>query len=90
MATTIVTSKFLNISLRDFWRGLVIALITPIFTIIISSLVKHTLDFDWYMIGATALTTALAYYTKHLAEPSKTIVILEPPLPDTAAVPPLP
>lgn len=76
-ATT--TSQQFTISLPDIWKGLLVAVITPVLTIIISSLNAGTLTFDWKAIGLTALTAGLAYVIKNFLTPSA-VMIKDPEL----------
>jgi hypothetical protein len=74
MSTTTVTSKQYTLNLRDVLRGLLIAVITPVFTILGTSLNAGSLTFDWKTIGIVALGAALAYITKNFLTPSQIVV----------------
>lgn len=74
MPSTTVTSKQFTISISDIWKGLIVAVITPVITIIISSLNAGSLTFDWKVIGVTALTALLAYIIKNFLTPSAVII----------------
>jgi hypothetical protein len=50
---------------RDWLKGILLAVLTPVLTIIINSLNAGTLTFDWKLIGITALASLLAYITKN-------------------------
>lgn len=78
------TSKFLSLNLEDLGKGLLVAVITPVFTIISQSLEAGSLTFDWKAIGITALAAALAYLTKNFLQPSQTIIKIQPPAEKTA------
>lgn len=73
MANT-TTSKQFTLNWSDIVRGLVVAVITPIITILTSSLNAGSLTFDWKAIGFTALAAAGAYLTKNLLTPAKIVV----------------
>lgn len=76
MAKT-VTSKQGTLQGRDFVRGLVIAVITSVLTIIVQTVEAGSLTFDWKVIGTTALAAGAAYLLKNLGEPTKTVTIHE-------------
>lgn len=73
------TSKQFTLNGRDILKGLLVAIITPVLTIIINSLQQGTLTFDWKAIGITALTAAIAYLVKNFLTPSE-ITIQNPVL----------
>ena len=74
MAKT-VTSKQGTLQGRDWIRGLAIAIITSVLTIIVQTVEAGSLSFDWKVIGTTALAAGAAYLLKNLGEPTKTITI---------------
>lgn len=74
MATSVTTSKQFSLNLNDFWKGLLVAVITPVFTIIIDSLNKGSLNFDWKSISITALAALLAYLGKNFFSPAVSVV----------------
>jgi hypothetical protein len=61
-----MNSTFLNLNSSDFIKGLVVAVITAVITIIHTTLETGSLAFDWKLIGTTALTSAVAYIMKNL------------------------
>ena len=73
MATT-TTSKQFALQLNDIWKGLLVAVLTPVITIIYTSLQAGTLTFDWKAIGMTALAAALAYLVKNFLTPAQIVV----------------
>jgi len=75
---TFTTSNQFSVSAKDIIKGLIVAVITPVFTIIIASLNAGSLTFDWKAIGITALTAGLAYIVKNFFTPSA-IVVDAPP-----------
>lgn len=75
--TTITSSNKFALNGQDWLKGLVVAVITPVITIIIDSLNAGTLVFDWKHIAITALTAGLAYLVKNFLDPAK-IVITDP------------
>ena len=74
MATTAVTSKQFTLSLNDFWKGLLVAVLSPVFTILITSLNAGSLTFDWKAIGGVALASLLAYLMKNFFDTPKIVV----------------
>lgn len=59
-------SKFLSLGWRDFLRGLLMAVLTPVFVIIQQSLDAGILTFNWTSIAMAAVAGALAYITKNV------------------------
>lgn len=74
---TTTTSGQFSLNARDFFKGLLIAVLTPVITVIIQSLEAGNLKFDWTAIGVTALSAFLAYIVKNLLAPAQ-IVITDP------------
>lgn len=74
---TVSTSQRFTLNLRDVLKGLLVAVITPVFTIILSSLQAGSIVFDWKAIGITALTAGLAYIMKNFLSPAE-IVLTNP------------
>lgn len=64
-------SKFLSLNTTDFVKGLVVAVLTSVLTIVYTSLQSGSLTFDWKAIATTALTSAIGYITKNLLTNSK-------------------
>ena len=59
-------SPFLNIDLADFVKGLILAVLTSVLTIIHTTVINLSLTFDWKLILTTAVTSALGYLMKNL------------------------
>jgi len=59
-------SSFLSLSTKDFIKGLVVAVLTSVITIVYTSLQVGSLDFDFKLIASTGLSSALAYILKNL------------------------
>jgi hypothetical protein len=59
-------STFLTLGSKDFLKGLVLAVLTAVITIVYTSIEAGSLAFDWKAIGMTALSSALAYIMKNL------------------------
>jgi flagellar biosynthesis protein FliQ len=61
-----MNSLFLTLNTRDFVKGLFIAVITAVITVVYTTIQTGTLSFDWKVISTTALSAALAYIMKNL------------------------
>ena len=61
-----MNSTFLNINLNDLGKGLILAVLTSVMTIIYTTVQSGSLTFDWKLIGTTALTSAIGYLIKNL------------------------
>jgi hypothetical protein len=59
-------SVFMNLNLADFGKGLLLAVLTSVLTIVYTTVQSGSLLIDWTMVGTTALTTGLAYILKNL------------------------
>lgn len=75
--STSTTSKQFSLNGKDLLRGLLVAILSPIFTILIESLNQGSLTFDWKAIAAVGLSAGLAYLLKNFLTPS-TIVVSAP------------
>ena len=72
--TTITTSNQFTLNLKDVIKGLLVAVLTPVFTIIMTSLNEGELVFKWKLIGATALAAGLSYLLKNFLSTSEIVV----------------
>jgi hypothetical protein len=61
-----MNSTFLNLNSSDFIKGLIMAVLTTVITVIYQTVEAGSLVFDWKSIGTMALTSALAYIMKNL------------------------
>lgn len=59
-------SNFLSLGWRDFLRGLIIAILTPVLVIIQQSLDTGSLIFNWQTIGYSAIAGGVAYLLKNI------------------------
>ena len=71
---TVTTSKKFSLNWRDYAKGAIVAIITPVIFIIESSLDAGTLSFNWKQIGIAAVAGFVAYLSKNFFTPSQTIV----------------
>jgi len=58
-------STFLSLNARDFLKGLVIAILTPVFPIITESINAGSLIFNWHLIAVAAVGGFVAYMAKN-------------------------
>jgi len=77
MATVTTSSKF-TLNSRDVIKGLIIAVILPVLTIIQTSVDSGTLTFNWKAIAIAAVSGFVAYIIKNFLSPAE-IVITNPP-----------
>jgi hypothetical protein len=61
-----MNSSFLNIDLKDLGKGLIVAVLTSVLTIVYNTVESGSLTFDWKLIATTAITTGLGYLLKNL------------------------
>jgi hypothetical protein len=61
-----MNSSFLNIDLKDLGKGLIVAVLTSVLTIVYNTVEAGSLTFDWKLITTTAITTGLGYLLKNL------------------------
>lgn len=59
-------SNFFRLNIRDFLRGLAMAVLTPAVLIIQQSLDAGVLVFNWKSIGMAAIAGGAAYLVKNL------------------------
>lgn len=61
-----MNSTFLTLNSTDFLKGLIMAVLSTVITVVYQTVETGSLIFDWKAIGTMALTTALAYIMKNL------------------------
>lgn len=61
-----MNSTFLTLNTKDFIKGLLVAVLSAVVTILYNTIQSGSLAFDWKQIGVVALTSALAYIMKNL------------------------
>jgi hypothetical protein len=71
---TTVTSKQFSLKLNDFWKGLIMAVGTPIAAIMLLALQAGSFDFDWKTIGTVGAAALLTYLVKNLLTPSAIVI----------------
>src|SRR4029078_1962216 len=71
---TTTTSKQYSLKLNDFWKGLIMAVGTPVSAIMLLALQAGSFDFDWKTIGTVAAASLITYLTKNFFTPSAIVV----------------
>lgn len=61
-----MNSPFLNIDLNDLGKGLILAVLTSVLTVVYTTVQAGSLSFDWKLVATTALTSAIGYLLKNL------------------------
>lgn len=61
-----MNSPIFNLNSTDFIKGLIMAVLSTVITVVYQTVEAGSLVFDWKAIGTMALTTALAYIMKNL------------------------
>lgn len=70
----VTTSKQFSLKLNDFWKGLIMAVGTPVASILLLALQAGSFDFDWKTIGTVAAAALLTYLMKNFFTPSAVVV----------------
>jgi hypothetical protein len=79
MAQTSTTSTQFSWNLSDILKGLVIAVILPVLTIIQNSIQAGSFTLDWKNIGLMAIGGFIAYMIKNFFTPSAIVIKNAPP-----------
>ena len=79
------TSSIFAINYQDLLKGLLVAILGAVVTVVQSSLDAGNLKFNWHAIGVTALSAGLGYLIKNFLTPAQ-IVKSVPPVPQSAKV----
>jgi hypothetical protein len=61
-----MNSTFFNLNATDFIKGLLMAVLSSVITVVYQTIEVGSLVFDWKAIGTIALTSGLAYIMKNL------------------------
>lgn len=79
--STVTISKRFSLTISDGLKAFLMAVLTPVFSVIADSVSRNSLHFDWHMIAVTAIGGAVGYLTKNwLTGPQVTMKVS----PDTA------
>jgi len=71
-------SEFLKLDQRDWLKGLVVAVIASVLTVVLEVLNQGSLDFDYNKIAVVGLTAGVAYILKNLGTDDKGRLLGEP------------
>lgn len=82
MAEVKKTADRFDLSKNDFLKGLLMAVGTPVIAVLLATVQSGGWDFDWNMIGTTAVSAFLMYLGKNffngpsviVPNPSKTLI----------------
>lgn len=83
---TQITSKFATLQKRDFLKGLLIAILTPVvgllYQVISNWLSTDDAQFiiNWKELARVAFYAFAAYIGKNFFEPTQTVIVVKPPL----------
>ena len=61
-----MNSTLFNLNSTDFLKGLIMAVLSTVITVVYQTVEAGSIVFDWKAIGTMALTSALAYIMKNL------------------------
>lgn len=68
-------SGFGKLNVQDFFRGLIIAVLTALVTFLYNTMESGELIFNWKQIATTSLTAALAYIIKNYLSNSEGVFL---------------
>lgn len=67
------TSNFLSLNTQDFIKGLIVTIISAVFTLVAESVQQDRFTFNFTTIWHTAVAAGIAYLGKNLFTPAKPI-----------------
>lgn len=70
----VTTSKQYTLNIRDVLRGLLVAVLTPVVTVILTSIDAGQFVLDWQSIGGVALSAFLGYIFKNFLSPGVVVI----------------
>lgn len=70
----VVNKKQFSLNSWDWIKAGIIAVLTPVITVIGQTLEAGSLTFDWNVIGTVALSAFIAYLFKQFVEPDKVVI----------------
>jgi len=68
------TSKQFTLNISDVWKGLIMAVILPVLTIIMNSINQGSLTFNWTQIAIAAIGGLIGYLIKNFFTPSSVTI----------------
>lgn len=75
METKTIENKQFTLKWRDWLVGAGIAIATGVFTVVYDTLIQGSLDIDWQLVKAAAISAFAAYIGKNFFEPTKKVTI---------------
>lgn len=72
--TTTSTSTQFSVNLRDIIKGLIMAVLVPVVTIILNSINQGELTFNWKQILIVAIGGFLGYIMKNFLTPAQIVI----------------
>lgn len=74
-----MNSSLFTLNSKDWIKGLVIAVLTAVITVVYSTIQAGTLMLDWKAISIAGISAALAYITKNLLTNSQDQLLTKEP-----------
>ena len=71
-------SSFLSLNVQDFLKGLILAVLVAVLTVVQTSFAAGIFTIDWNNIGAVAATAFVAYLSKNLFTPTPKVIEVDP------------
>lgn len=75
---TVTTSKRYTLNIRDFLRGLLIAVVSAVLTALLTMLEAEDFVIQWKKMAIAGATAGVAYLLKNLFSPSEIVVTNAP------------
>lgn len=72
-------SSYLSLNSVDYIKGLLMAVLTAVITVVYTSIQEGTVVFNWKVIAMSALSAALAYITKNFLTNSENKILQPEP-----------
>lgn len=79
-----MNSSLFTLNSRDWIKGLVIAVLTAIITVVYNTIQTGALVLDWKAISIAGISAALAYITKNLLTNSNDQLLTKEPVKEEA------
>jgi hypothetical protein len=77
MADSTTTSGLFSINVKDVLKGIVVAVLTSVLTVVYETVSKGSLTFDWKAIGIAAATSGFGYLIKNVFTPAQVVTPVE-------------
>jgi len=74
-----MNSSLFTLNSKDWIKGLVVAVLTAVITVVYSTIQTGTLVLDWKAISIAGISAALAYITKNLLTNSNDEILTKEP-----------